>query len=489
MPRCLPRLAASLRRRLEAAIVREHQRLIEDRGELAAVIDGADRRLVGHRRRRDEVAAAQLGAVDAGDARGLVHRALEHVVRLRPAGAAIGPGRHRIGEDAPRLHGDTRDVVHRREAAREIVGLDMRAVGGEIGAHAGEVADAQRQEKALVVERKLGLGDGVARLIVGQEGFRPRRHPVHRPSGGLRRQQQSRIFRIGRRLHAEGAADILGDHAQALRREPHDRHELVAQRAGTLRTGAQRVAAGREIIGRGGATRLHRRHVEPLVDHRHARDMRGTRDRLFDRAGVGAVVRRQDPVESDVARRVGPDLRRAGCCRLLEIDDGVFDLVVDRDQFGRVLRGEARVRDHRCDRLADMAHVVACEDRAERLHQLHAAAPRHRRMTRQGADPASLDLGGRQHREHAGSIAGFRGVHGDDARRRVRRAHEICEGLAGGVDVIGETAAPAHQTLVLDAWLMGRVAFAGLAHVEIQGGGRRRGSECAILRDHPHALP
>src|SRR5262249_46053768 len=72
--------------------------LVEDRLELAGVVGRADRGLVRHRRRLDQVAAAQLDRVDAGDARGLVDEPLEHVVRLRPPGPAIGRRRDRIGE-------------------------------------------------------------------------------------------------------------------------------------------------------------------------------------------------------------------------------------------------------------------------------------------------------------------------------------------------------------------------------------------------------
>ena len=37
-----------------------------------------------------------------------------------------------------------------------------------------EMADAQRQELALVVERQLDVAVGIAGLVVGQERFRPR---------------------------------------------------------------------------------------------------------------------------------------------------------------------------------------------------------------------------------------------------------------------------------------------------------------------------
>ena len=89
------RLALAL---VEILVVGKLQRLVEEAGKIAAVVGGADRGLVGHRRGRNEILPAQPHGVDAGDARGFLDRAIERVVRLRPAGAAIGPDRRRVGE-------------------------------------------------------------------------------------------------------------------------------------------------------------------------------------------------------------------------------------------------------------------------------------------------------------------------------------------------------------------------------------------------------
>jgi hypothetical protein len=67
------------------------QRSVDDRGEIAAVVGRPDRRVVGHHRRGDQVAAAQFDAVDPGDPRSLIDQPLEAVIRLRPAGAPIRP--------------------------------------------------------------------------------------------------------------------------------------------------------------------------------------------------------------------------------------------------------------------------------------------------------------------------------------------------------------------------------------------------------------
>ena len=66
--------------------------------ELAGVVDLAHRVGVGHLLGPDEVAPAQLDAVDAGLARGLVHQPLDGVDGLGPAGAAVGAGRRGVGQ-------------------------------------------------------------------------------------------------------------------------------------------------------------------------------------------------------------------------------------------------------------------------------------------------------------------------------------------------------------------------------------------------------
>ena len=117
---------------------------------------------------------------------------------------------------------DVLDVVHAGQAAREIDGRDIGADRADIGAEIADIADAQRQEFALLVERQLGLGVDVARLVVGQEGFRARRHPMDRPAEFLGADQERDIFRIGAGLQPERAADVLGDDAHALLRQIHD---------------------------------------------------------------------------------------------------------------------------------------------------------------------------------------------------------------------------------------------------------------------------
>ena len=238
-PRSLPfafELALAL---LEALEIRERQRLVEDFCEFAAVEHRADSGLVGHGGGGNEIALSQRHGIDARNARGFLDQPLDRVIGFRPPGAAIRPGRQRVGVDA--LHGDIEfgNVVHRRKAAREIVGRKLNAGECYIGAEILHLARTQCEKLALLVERKFGDRDIVARLVVGVERFRAARHPMHFAAKLLGSREQNRIFRIGAGLQPEGATDILGDDMQRLLLDPHDGCEQVSHGAGALRADAQ----------------------------------------------------------------------------------------------------------------------------------------------------------------------------------------------------------------------------------------------------------
>src|SRR5260370_34350820 len=60
--------------------------------EIAAVISCPDRRAIGHRRRRNEIAPADFFRRNGGDPRRFVHKALGEIGRFRAARAAVGGG-------------------------------------------------------------------------------------------------------------------------------------------------------------------------------------------------------------------------------------------------------------------------------------------------------------------------------------------------------------------------------------------------------------
>ena len=404
---------------LEAVDVGELERLVDDHREFAGVVGGADGGLVGDRSRRDQVLLAQLDAVDAGQARGLVDHALEHVVRLRPARAAIGRRRGGVGEDALHADVDRADVVHAGKAAREVQRLQVGADRADIGAQVSEVPHPQRQELPVVVERKLRFGHRVARMGVVEERLRAARHPVHGTLGELGTDELRDVFGIGAGLHAEGAADVLGDDAELLLRHVHDRHGVVAHGARALRADAQMIAVARRVVARGRAARLHGDVGQPLLHDLDARDVLGGGDDLVDLGRIRIRIgMRAGPIERDIAGRFRPQLRRAGGLRRVHGDDRIDRLVVDLDEISRVLRREFGLRDHHRDRLAHIHHALARQRMPVRHHELGAVAARQRRMPRHAADAGGVDISGGHDRDHAAHFPGR--IHVDPADAGVR---------------------------------------------------------------------
>ena len=174
MPR---RLALAL---AEALHVGELQRLLE-RGVIVAGVIGHDhRRLV--RERLDEIALAQFGGLDAHLPRRHLDQPLDHEGRFRPSGAAIGIDRRGVGVDRVHLAIDLRDVVLARQQRAVEIGRHRRREGRHIGAEIGDGLGAQSQDLAVGVERQFRMGDVIAAMRVGEEGFRALRRPFHRPA-------------------------------------------------------------------------------------------------------------------------------------------------------------------------------------------------------------------------------------------------------------------------------------------------------------------
>ena len=259
-------------------------------------------------------------------------------------------------------------------------------------------------------------------------------------------------FGVTGRLHAEGAADVVGDKVQFLRLEIHRRRDLAAHAGHTLRRAAQREALAARVIARGGGARLERGDDQPLVDQFDLHHMRGFGEGALERGLLLAVgIGRRAPVEADIARRFRPKLRCAGLDRLAHIGDRGERLIVDRDLLGAVLRGGEAGRDDHRDRLADMHHARRGERRTMRRERRLAIAAGNWMRVRERVVVLGGKVGGREHRQHPLHLLGFRRVDVLDLGKAVRRTDELREQRALRLDVVAEAAGPAQQRIVLDA--------------------------------------
>jgi hypothetical protein len=193
---------------LESLVVGERERARKNFREIAAVIGWADRRLVWHRARRNEIAPADFRAIESKPLGRSVGKPLQHVTGLGPPRAAKRIGRRGVGEHAGHFHEDRSGAI----APRQERAVDRARNGGtecrNICAEIGQGLDLQRQEPAVRVERELGVGQVIAALIVGNKTFRPRRYPSYGMTQPSRGPGDDPLLRIEFALVAEAAAHV-----------------------------------------------------------------------------------------------------------------------------------------------------------------------------------------------------------------------------------------------------------------------------------------
>ena len=435
-PRSLPFLRDCGAPRLEAALVCGLERQIHVLFELAAIVGEGDAGLERQRARRNGVAPAQFRRIDAELVGGKIDHALDDVTGFRPAVAAIGPHRLRVGEH--RGHVDVRggravDAGERAEIAGKGRHADL-----QIGADGGDDLCPEAEKISVLVERELRLGDVVARLRVAQERFRARRHPFDRPPGQLGAEQHQRHLVVDGGLHAEAAADVAADDANlAVRHFEHVLRQLGLEHVRALQGGVDRVAALDRLEEADAAARLHGRRRHPVDDEAMFDDVSGARER-----GVGRLLVALDLDEADVVGAVLPDKWHAGFDGVAGGDDGRQRLVIDLDQLGGVDRLVIGLGDDESDVVADHAHPILDQCRVARPIAGSAVAALEPAGNGQVAEARLLVVGAGQYREHAGRGYSLRRVDCADARVRVRRAQHVAEGHSGKHHV-GDVAAAA----------------------------------------------
>ena len=335
MPRSLP-AALALRAALrERRPFRGRHATVHHLLELAGIENELGRRRVGHRRRRHEIDAADGVRTHAELTRRRVDQALKQIAGFGPPRATIGADRHGVGAHALDVDVDRRgriDARHEIRRARRHEGAEWREIGAEIG----DDRDAQAEEAAVVVKRKLGARDVIAALVVGDEALGAVLLPLHRPFQLAAGPDHQRLLGIDEGLHAEPAADVGRDQAElVLRNLENDFGERVADEMRTLRRGVKsRAAAGRIVIA-DGVARLHRVDDDAVVDEFERDDVRGLGEGGVGCLGVARVI---VPIEHDVAGNVVEKLRRAGRHRILRLGDRGQRLVFDLDRLGGIAR-------------------------------------------------------------------------------------------------------------------------------------------------------
>jgi len=244
-------------------------------------------------------------------------------------------------------------------------------------------------------------------MVGGKQMLAPILDPFDRSAQLHRREADQHILRVELAAHAEAATDM--DLVQMQRARAALEHAAqgiagaVRDLGGTIEP--QHVAAG--IMDADSAARLHRHggvpsDLEIELDHRMGRGKRA-----FDIAEAVSQHRGLSrPSRLEFAGSIGRREQRRQC------------LDFDRDEIGGILGDVAILREHRGDRLADIAHNRLRQDRlavrqqclgrrVAEIDRWHAGDI--------GAGPDRDDAGQRQRRRH---------VDGDDPAMRHRRADD-----------------------------------------------------------------
>ena len=280
-------------------------RLRQRRLVVAGVIERSDHGLV--REGPHEILLAQVRRIEPKLARRDFDQPLDHEGRFGTSGAAIGIDRHRVGIDRIHLAIDRGDVVLPRQQRRIEIGRHRRREGRHIGAEIGDRLHRHADDLVVRVEAELGMGDVIAAMRVGDEGFRTVRGPFHRTRDLLRGPQAHDLFRIDEDLRAEAAADIRRDHPQlVLGRNPDKGRDHQPRHMRILAGGPEREMLPARIVFGDRRARLDRIRHQAIVDEVEPRDvLRG-----LHRGVIGRRIADM-PVVDGVVRRDLVNLRRA----------------------------------------------------------------------------------------------------------------------------------------------------------------------------------
>ena len=281
---------------------------------------------------------------------------------------------------------------------------------------------------------------GLARMDVAHEGFQAIGGEPHRAAQQHGERGDRHLVRIGRELHAEGAANVGCDDADLVQRQAELRREDLAH----LERDLMRVMDGEQgnpgIELRHDGTRLERHAGLPREDEivlDHDRRVAKCRIDVTDAEGV---------LEAEIAGRAFMDRGRAHPRRRLDGGDRRQLLPFDLDQLEGVLRERAAVRHHGDHRLALPAGFVARERVLGRRH-----VPGERREARLPRPADGSEIVGSDDGDHAGRGSGGIERDGIDAGMRVRAAQKRDVGDAGNRDVVGVASLAGGETARLAA--------------------------------------
>jgi hypothetical protein len=277
-----------------------------------------------------------------------------------------------------------------------------------------------------------GLNHLLARVYRREERLEAVLDPADRPPGRTRRQCDRDLLRVEVEFGAEAATDAGHDHPDSMFRQAEHLREQVAHDVYDLRGGPERqfvrvrVPVGKDTAGFERAAEL------PLDAKALGDDKVGFPEPRVDVPHLRLECRR------DVVGPVVVQERRVIAERALDIADRGQNLPVDVDLLTRVFSDVLGFADNDGNRLARVAYALARERVVRRL-----ALPGEQVRTRLRRQ-VGRQVGGGEHRVHAGKRTRALDIDAADSRMRERASQERRMEHAGPHDV-RDVATPAGQ--------------------------------------------
>ena len=251
------------------------------RGEARPVPHDAGRRLVGKFLVAHEIAETDLRRIQPELTRRSIHQALDHEDRRRASDSPIRAQRRLAGGDAPRAPtvrghpvrpGQEADRLHRLDGGRPRID----GVRADVSGHLRPEPD----DGAVAAHAELGFDDLVPRVRGREQILAAVTDPLHRATQAAGHHAGGDLLRVERRLGAEAAAHIGGDHTDAVLGHVEQIAQDVADETGTLRRRAQRERpASGPVLGQTAAV-LHADRGVPVKAEPLAHDQRRPGQRL-----------------------------------------------------------------------------------------------------------------------------------------------------------------------------------------------------------------
>ena len=222
----------------------------------------------------DQVGAPDLDGVDAERVGAEVEHALHHERRGRPRHPAVGSRRCRVRRHRGHLAAIVLELVGAGQEPSRHERLEAGRPRGD-GVRAGIAggADVEGEQPAVRVEAGPDRVVMVARMRRGLHRLAPLLDPLHRPAQMHRQHTERDVFGIEDRLHAEAAADVGRDDADAILGQAEHLAQQMADEVRYLRGRPERELALARAPVRDATAALERRGALPVgaerpLDHR-----------------------------------------------------------------------------------------------------------------------------------------------------------------------------------------------------------------------------